>query len=76
MAEAVSELIHGLVMQRYLNLRFIVVEGQIGWMSFFEYYSDDLWERHRFWTDSKPRRVLQPARSHRRHRTVGRALER
>ncbi len=53
MAEAVSELIHGLVMQRYPALRFIAVEGQIGWISFFQYYSDHLWEKHRFWTKSE-----------------------
>jgi len=53
MAEAVSELIHGLVMQRYPGLRFIAVEGQIGWISFFQYYSDHVWEKHRFWTKSK-----------------------
>ena len=32
MAESVSELIHGLVMQRYPELQFVAVEGQIGWM--------------------------------------------
>ncbi len=53
MAEAVSELIHGLVMQRYPELKFIAVEGQIGWISFFQYYSDHLWEKHRFWTKSE-----------------------
>ena len=53
MAEAVSELIHGLVMQRYPGLRFIAVEGQIGWISFFQYYSDHLWEKHRHWTQSE-----------------------
>lgn len=53
MAEAISELIHGLVPQRYPDLRIIAVEGQIGWISFFEYYSDHLWEKHRYWTDSK-----------------------
>ncbi|HXY91337.1 MAG TPA: amidohydrolase family protein, partial [Acidimicrobiia bacterium] len=53
MAESVSELIHGLVMQRYPDLTFIAVEGQIGWISFFEYYSDHLWEKHRFWTKSE-----------------------
>lgn len=53
MAEAVSELIHGLVMERYPELRFIAVEGQIGWISFFNYYSDHLWEKHRFWTKSQ-----------------------
>ena len=52
-AEAVSELIHGLVMQRYPDLRFISVEAQIGWISFFEYYSDHLWEKHRYWTKSE-----------------------
>jgi predicted TIM-barrel fold metal-dependent hydrolase len=53
MAECVSELIHGLVMQRYPDLKFIAVEGQIGWCSFFQYYSDHLWEKHRFWTKSE-----------------------
>jgi predicted TIM-barrel fold metal-dependent hydrolase len=53
MAEAVSELIHGLVMQRYPELKFIAVEGQIGWISFFQYYSDHLYEKHRFWTKSE-----------------------
>jgi predicted TIM-barrel fold metal-dependent hydrolase len=53
MAEAVSELIHGLVMQRYPELKFVSVEGQIGWISFFKYYADHLWEKHRFWTKSE-----------------------
>ena len=53
MAEAVSELIHGLVMQRYPDLKFVSVEGQIGWISFFKYYADHLWEKHRFWTKSE-----------------------
>ena len=53
MAEAVSELIHGLVMQRYPELKFVAVESQIGWISFFQYYSDHLWEKHRFWTKSE-----------------------
>jgi predicted TIM-barrel fold metal-dependent hydrolase len=53
LGESVSELIHGLVMQRYPELKFVVVEGQIGWMSFFQYYSDHLWEKHRYWTKSE-----------------------
>ena len=53
MAESVSELIHGLVMQRFPELQFVAVEGQIGWCSFFEYYSDHLWEKHRYWTKSE-----------------------
>jgi predicted TIM-barrel fold metal-dependent hydrolase len=53
MAESISELIHGLVMQRYPDLKFVAVEGQIGWCSFFEYYSDHLWEKHRYWTKSE-----------------------
>ncbi len=32
MAESLSELIHGLVMQRFPDLNFVAVEGQIGWM--------------------------------------------
>lgn len=53
MAESVSELIHGLVMQRYPGLKFVSVEGQIGWISFFKYYADHLWEKHRYWTESE-----------------------
>ena len=53
MAESISELIHGLVMQRFPELQFVAVEGQIGWCSFFEYYSDHLWEKHRHWTKSE-----------------------
>ena len=53
MAESVSELIHGLVMQRYPELKFIAVESQIGWISFFQYYGDHIWEKHRYWTESK-----------------------
>jgi predicted TIM-barrel fold metal-dependent hydrolase len=53
LTESVSELIHGLVLQRYPDLKFVVVEGQIGWISFFEYYSDHLWEKHRHWTKSQ-----------------------
>jgi predicted TIM-barrel fold metal-dependent hydrolase len=53
LAESVSELIHGLVLQRHPELRFVVVEGQIGWISFFKYYSDHIWEKHRHWTQSK-----------------------
>jgi predicted TIM-barrel fold metal-dependent hydrolase len=58
--ESISELIHGLVMQRYPDLRFVSVEAQIGWISFFQYYSDHLWEKHRYWTQSK----LQEPPSH------------
>jgi predicted TIM-barrel fold metal-dependent hydrolase len=53
MAEAISELIHGLVMPRYPDLKFVAVEAQIGWISFVQYYMDHLWEKHRYWTDSK-----------------------
>ena len=53
MAEALAELIFGLVMQRYPDLKFIAVEAQIGWISFVEYYMDHLWEKHRYWTKSE-----------------------
>ncbi len=53
MAEAVSELIHGLVMQRFPDLKFLAVEAQIGWISFVQYYMDHLWEKHRYWTKSE-----------------------
>ena len=66
MAESVSELIHGLVMQRHPGLKFIAVEGQIGWISFFLYYSDHIWEKHRHWTKSE----LEHPPSHYFHRQV------
>jgi predicted TIM-barrel fold metal-dependent hydrolase len=53
MAEAVSELIFGLVLQRHPELRIVSVEAQIGWISFLEYYMDHLWEKHRHWTKSQ-----------------------
>jgi predicted TIM-barrel fold metal-dependent hydrolase len=34
MAESVSELIHGLVMQRYPELKFVSVESGVGWIPF------------------------------------------
>jgi predicted TIM-barrel fold metal-dependent hydrolase len=52
-AESVSELIQGLVMERFPYLNFVSVEAHIGWISFFQYYSDHLWEKHRFWTKSQ-----------------------
>jgi predicted TIM-barrel fold metal-dependent hydrolase len=53
MPECLSELIHGLVMERYPDLRFIAVEGQIGWIPFFLDYMDHVWEKHRWWTKSE-----------------------
>jgi predicted TIM-barrel fold metal-dependent hydrolase len=53
MAEAVSELIFGLVLQRHPDLRIVSVEAQIGWISFVQYYMDHLWEKHRYWTKSE-----------------------
>jgi predicted TIM-barrel fold metal-dependent hydrolase len=72
MAEAVSELIHGLVMQRYPDLQFIAVEGQIGWMSFFQYYSDHVWEKHRYWTKSE---LQEPPSFYFRRQVVGTFME-
>src|SRR5689334_18540012 len=72
MAESVSELIHGLVMQRYPELRFVSVEGQIGWISFFKYYSDHLWEKHRFWTNSE---LVEPPSHYFRRQVFGTFME-
>jgi predicted TIM-barrel fold metal-dependent hydrolase len=72
MAEAVSELIHGLVMQRYPDLKFIAVEGQIGWMSFFQYYSDHLWEKHKYWTKSE---LAEPPSHYFRRQVFGTFME-
>ena len=72
MAESVSELIHGLVMQRYPEVRFVAVEGQIGWISFFQYYSDHLWEKHRFWTKSE---LVEPPSHYFRRQVFGTFME-
>src|SRR5205085_7610255 len=43
MPEAISELIFGLVLQKYPELKVVSVEAQIGWISFVQYYMDHLW---------------------------------
>jgi predicted TIM-barrel fold metal-dependent hydrolase len=53
MPEAIAELIFGLVLQKHPDLKVVSVEAQIGWVSFVEYYMDHLFEKHRWWTDSK-----------------------
>jgi predicted TIM-barrel fold metal-dependent hydrolase len=53
MAEAIAELIFGMVLQRNPELRVVSVEAQIGWISFVQYYMDHLWEKHRHWTHSE-----------------------
>jgi len=53
MAEAVCELIFGLVLQKHPELRIVSVEAQIGWISFVQYYMDHLWDKHRYWTNSQ-----------------------
>jgi predicted TIM-barrel fold metal-dependent hydrolase len=72
LTESISELIHGLVLQRYPDLKFIVVEGQIGWISFFEYYSDHIWEKHRHWTESK---LAEPPSHYFRRQVFGTFME-
>jgi predicted TIM-barrel fold metal-dependent hydrolase len=66
MPEAISELIFGLVLQRYPELRVVSVEAQIGWISFVQYYMDHLWQKHRYWVESK----LTEEPSHYFHRQV------
>jgi predicted TIM-barrel fold metal-dependent hydrolase len=47
MSEALSELIFGGVLEQNPELVIISAEAQVGWLSFFRYYIDHIWEKHR-----------------------------
>jgi predicted TIM-barrel fold metal-dependent hydrolase len=53
MAESVSRFALSGLLARYPDLNVVSVEGQLGWMSFTQYYLDHVWEKHRFWTKSE-----------------------
>lgn len=50
MSEALSELIFGGVLDKNPELQIVSAEAQIGWLSFFKYYIDHIWEKHRHHT--------------------------
>lgn len=52
MAEPVAILIYGAIFQRFPQLRLVIVESGVGWMSWMAEYMDRTWEKQRYWTDS------------------------
>lgn len=40
----------GGTLQRYPDVKLISVEAQIGWVPFWKYYIDHLYDKHRWWT--------------------------
>lgn len=53
MAEPVSIFIYNCIFQRFPNLRLVIVESGVGWMSWLAEYMDRTWERQRYWVESK-----------------------
>jgi predicted TIM-barrel fold metal-dependent hydrolase len=53
MAESISRIVLSGVLARHPDLNVVSVEGQLGWLSFTQYYLDHIWEKHRFWTKSE-----------------------
>lgn len=50
---AMADLIWGAVPQRYPQLRFVVVEGGIGWVASLLGFMDHWWNDHRHWMEPK-----------------------
>ena len=48
--EALSRIIFGGVLERHPRLKFVSVEGNIGWLGYFLEKSDRTYRRHRHWT--------------------------
>ncbi len=48
--EALSKIIFGGVLERFPRLKFVSVEGNIGWIGYFLEKSDRTYKRHRYWT--------------------------
>ena len=48
---AMADLIWGAVPQRYPQLRFVVVEGGIGWVASLLGFMDHWWNDHRHWME-------------------------
>jgi len=53
MAESICRFVLSGLLARYPDLNLVSVEGQLGWVSFTQYYLDHVWEKHRFWTHSE-----------------------
>ena len=50
---AMADLIWGAVPQRYPKLRFVVVEGGVGWVASLLGFMDHWWNDHRLWMEPK-----------------------
>jgi predicted TIM-barrel fold metal-dependent hydrolase len=48
--EAVARLVFGGVMELFPGLRFVSVEGYIGWVPFFLERADRIYKRHKYWS--------------------------
>jgi predicted TIM-barrel fold metal-dependent hydrolase len=49
---SVATLLFSGVLQRHPKLRFMSVEGGIGWLGYLIQRADEVWTKHRFWTKS------------------------
>jgi len=47
------------ILERHPKLRFLSVEGGIGWLGYLVQRADEVWEKHRHWT--KPRITEKPS---------------
>jgi len=50
---AMADLIWSAIPQRYPNLRFVIVEGGVGWIASVLTYMDHWWQDHRRWMEPK-----------------------
>ena len=50
---AMADLIWGAVPQRYPKLRFVIVEGGVGWVASLLGFMDHWWNDHRLWMEPK-----------------------
>ena len=50
---AMADLIWGAVPQRYPQLRFVIVEGGVGWVASLLGFMDHWWNDHRLWMEPK-----------------------
>jgi predicted TIM-barrel fold metal-dependent hydrolase len=49
---SVATLLFSGVLDRHPKLRFLSVEGGIGWLGYLVQRADEVWTKHRFWTKS------------------------
>jgi predicted TIM-barrel fold metal-dependent hydrolase len=52
MAEPVAIAIFSGIFQRFPQLRLVIAESGVGWMSWMAEYMDRTWEKQRYWTES------------------------